>query len=69
MTTDDLCKGCPSNQFDDCIFYHFNSKCPCVKCLVKVTCDISCRDYDIFEENHVEQIGHKAWKKERIRSE
>ncbi len=55
----EICKGCPGNQFHDCPMYAFNSFCPCLKCLVKVTCRIACEDYNNFEERRYQQSYHK----------
>jgi hypothetical protein len=61
MDDSDLCKGCRSNQFKDCMFSAFSSACPCIKCLVKVTCAMACKNYDIFEGNYYNK--YKVWKK------
>ncbi len=44
--TESKCKGCHT-QFR--CQWHPNSKCPCVKCLVKVTCNLGCHDFQDFE--------------------
>lgn len=46
------CKGCFVNNC--CPLTMINEtqqSCPCTKCLVKMTCEISCPEYDLFEDN------------------
>jgi len=42
----DNCKGCPLMPINSC--YPYSNKCPCIKCLVKVTCMDVCEEFDIF---------------------
>jgi hypothetical protein len=44
------CRGCFSNNFSTCtkMYYYKNGKCPCGTCLIKIMCNNSCREHDIF---------------------
>ena len=55
------CKGCFVT--DHCNNVTYNKICPCVKCIVKVTCVMGCYEYDKFaEESRVkEDKGYKEF--------
>lgn len=45
------CKGCQmhvGNQFCRFLAYNMDGECPCTNCLVKVTCDLDCKQYIMF---------------------
>lgn len=43
-----LCRGCTTNKVTNmrCVFYQYEhiEMCPCIMCLVKVTCRMGCDD-------------------------
>ena len=41
----DPCYGCPTIE---CDYKYYGKDCPCVKCLVKVSCDETCEDLSLF---------------------
>ena len=43
------CKGCPSSS--GCDYKEYSDICPCIKCLVKVTCRIACDELHDFLES------------------
>ncbi len=49
MLNYELCKGC--SILSSCELREYNKQCPCIKCLVKVTCGygMSCEDFAKFE--------------------
>jgi len=42
----DNCKGCPT--FKRCPYTEYSYYCPCIQCLVKVPCDIICKELSGF---------------------
>ena len=59
------CKGCFVN--DSCPLIQQNElvpMCPCSNCLVKGVCEISCEDYDKFEDGYYSE-GEKAIREEK----
>ena len=43
----DNCKGCLSRRICKPTV-NYSRECPCVKCLIKVTCDIGCEDFSEY---------------------
>ncbi len=46
------CKGC---HMHTCGYMSYSKKCPCIKCLVKVTCMNYCIEHQLFLANIMEQ--------------
>lgn len=45
MDKPNRCKGC---MIKDCGYLWYSKDCPCIKCLVKVTCLNYCKDHQLW---------------------
>lgn len=55
MTDCEGCRGCMSFTSPDgftpfCMYDNYADKCPCVRCVVKMMCENSCPDFEIFRD-------------------
>lgn len=57
IATDIICKGC-SMYGDECAIHRARKQheCPCIKCLIKGICSISCEEWRILYREKWESI-------------
>jgi hypothetical protein len=58
------CRGCKTyrNSWGSCMVTKYREHCPCVNCIVKVTCKLRCEDYSCFVVKAVEELDFmKNW--------
>ena len=57
------CNGC---TYKDCPWTRYKRKCPCPLCLVKVTCNTPCEDYDKFRDKYEQEHRRQLWEMQRV---